>query len=326
MNLSDVQKITSLPKTKLNSKYDASEKSSGDFSKNMKNTKTLDDIFEIASKKYDVPKSLLEAIAMQESSFDPKATSHSGAQGIMQLMPATSKNYGVDDPYDPYQNIMGGAQCISEHLKSYNGDVKLALAAYNAGAGNVKKYGGIQPFEETKEYVKKVLNYYKNGVSVPDAAYPITDDEKSVSDSARIDTAKDYIVSDSQNTQDTVLSLKLAIDHFSANAVRNDKSEELFTAASNLSNYIDEAFTYDDYMKFIDIYTKLTSENEMPDISSTASSASNMLKGRLNPYAFVSMASAVGSQSTANAIFENYQNVRQVNAVYQMLNSKLKDE
>lgn len=130
--------------------------------------RTLDDIFQEAADKYNVDVNLLKAIAKQESNFKTDATSSSGAQGIMQLMPATAQGLGVEDAYDPYQNIMGGAKLISKLLSQYNGDVSLALAAYNAGSGNVAKYGGIPPFQETQNYVVKVQEYYAQGVQVPD--------------------------------------------------------------------------------------------------------------------------------------------------------------
>ncbi|HEX3078518.1 MAG TPA: transglycosylase SLT domain-containing protein [Lachnospiraceae bacterium] len=110
-----------------------------------KETTSLEDIFEKAADKYNVDIDLLKAIAKQESNFNPKAESHSGAQGVMQLMPATAKSLGVTDSFDAEQNIMGGAKYISSLLDKYNGDTKLALAAYNAGMGNVSKYGGIPP-------------------------------------------------------------------------------------------------------------------------------------------------------------------------------------
>ena len=117
----------------------------------------LDAIFDEAAEKYGVDAKFLKSIAKCESDFDPACVSHSGATGIMQLMPATAAELGVSDSYDPYQNIMGGAQYISELLDKYNGDTSLALAAYNAGSGNVAKYGGIPPFTETHNYVNKVL-------------------------------------------------------------------------------------------------------------------------------------------------------------------------
>lgn len=122
----------------------------------------LDAIFDEAAEKYAVDAKFLKSIAKCESDFDPACVSHSGATGIMQLMPATAAELGVSDSYDPYQNIMGGAQYISELLDKYNGDTSLALAAYNAGSGNVAKYGGIPPFTETQNYVKKVLGYYNS--------------------------------------------------------------------------------------------------------------------------------------------------------------------
>ena len=122
-------------------------------------TTNLDSIFKEAANKYGVSERLLKAIAYTESGFQSNATSSSGAMGIMQLMPSTASAYGVSDPYDAYQNIMGGANLISQLLAKYNGDTSLALAAYNAGSANVDKYGGIPPFSETQNYVQKVLSY-----------------------------------------------------------------------------------------------------------------------------------------------------------------------
>lgn len=115
----------------------------------------FDSIFEAASKRYNVPINLLKAVAKVESNFNPNATSRCGAMGIMQLMPRTAKGLGVTDAYDPEQNIMGGAKYLRQMLNQFGGDIELALAAYNAGPGNVKKYGGIPPFAQG--YVNKVL-------------------------------------------------------------------------------------------------------------------------------------------------------------------------
>lgn len=130
-------------------------------------TTNLDSIFKEASDKYGVSERLLKAIAYTESGFQANATSSSGAMGIMQLMPSTASAYGVSDPYDAYQNIMGGAAVLKDLLNMFQGNQSLAIAGYNAGCGNVKKYGGVPPFTETQNYVAKVTSLMQTGVSVP---------------------------------------------------------------------------------------------------------------------------------------------------------------
>ena len=115
--------------------------------------------FKEASETYGVATSILKSIAKAESNFNPSAVSKAGAIGIMQLMPSTAASLGVSNSYDARENIMGGAKYISQLLSRYQGNISLALAAYNAGTGNVDKYGGIPPFTETQNYVQKVLSY-----------------------------------------------------------------------------------------------------------------------------------------------------------------------
>jgi soluble lytic murein transglycosylase-like protein len=130
----------------------------------MKNTsignESYSDIISQAASKYNLPDKLISAVIKQESNFNNSIVSHAGAQGLMQLMPGTAKFLGVKDSFDPVQNVMGGAKYLRQMLNQFGGNIELALAAYNAGPGNVKKHDGIPPFNETQQYVKKVLGYF----------------------------------------------------------------------------------------------------------------------------------------------------------------------
>ena len=116
-----------------------------------------------AATKYGIDPKLFESLIQQESGFDPRAVSSAGAQGLTQLMPRTAASLGVKDPFDPAQNLEGGAKYLSQMIKQFDGDLRLALAAYNAGPGAVTRAGGIPPFKETQNYVNKVLGRFNGG-------------------------------------------------------------------------------------------------------------------------------------------------------------------
>ncbi len=188
--------------------------------------KTLESIFKQASQRYGVPENLLKAVAKVESNFNADAVSRCGATGIMQLMPSTAKSLGVTDLKDPEQNIMGGAKELSQLLKRYNGDLKLTLAGYNAGIGNVAKYGGVPPFAETQAYVKKVLAAAGQDIAVPN---------QTVSSSGGTNVTPSV-----QTGLNTMYSEGLG---FSMADVR----EALFTGT-------DTDYTYEDYQLFLELY------------------------------------------------------------------------
>lgn len=119
------------------------------------------DRFEEEEKRNDLPAGLLGAVAVQESGLYPCAVSSAGAVGLMQLMPATAAQFGVADPLDPWQSLQGGGQFLKQLLGRYDGDLRLALGAYNAGPARVDFFGGVPPFPETQNYVESVMTRMK---------------------------------------------------------------------------------------------------------------------------------------------------------------------
>ena len=128
--------------------------------KNGEFSNRYDNLISSASKRYGVSFSLIKAMIKVESNFNPNAVSRSGAIGLMQIMPVNLKHLDISDPYNAWENVMGGANYFRQLLDRFNGKVPFALAAYNAGPSMVEKYKNIPPFPETKRYVKKVMKSY----------------------------------------------------------------------------------------------------------------------------------------------------------------------
>jgi soluble lytic murein transglycosylase-like protein len=115
-----------------------------------------EELIQKAAETYELDPDLIRAVMETESAFNPTVVSPVGAQGLMQLMPELAREMGVLDPFDPAQNVMGGARYLRQLLDAQRGNIPLALASYNAGPGNVARYRGIPPFEETRNYVRKI--------------------------------------------------------------------------------------------------------------------------------------------------------------------------
>lgn len=202
---------------------------------------SLDAIFHKVSEEYGVNESLLKAVAKAESGFDPNATSSCGAMGIMQLMPTTAASLGVEDPYDAEQSITGGAKMLAYLMDDYNGNATLALAAYNAGSGSVGKYGGVPPYKETQNYIKKINGFLGGALendSTTIAGSQATDLAGAVNNDAPNVVAKSQSVCTSKTQNQSTDGLTQALDQT--------------TSRSN-----DSLFSYDDYLSFVSTYKQV---------------------------------------------------------------------
>ncbi len=146
--INEIQYLEPPPESKHNENLSLSDKSN------------INRLIEKYANKNGLDKQLVNAVVKAESNYDNKAISSVGAQGLMQLMPSTARGLGVSDPFDPEQNIAGGTKYLKSMIDKYN-SIELGLAAYNAGPTNVNKYGGVPPFNETQNYVRKVMELQK---------------------------------------------------------------------------------------------------------------------------------------------------------------------
>ncbi|MBW1702993.1 MAG: lytic transglycosylase domain-containing protein [Deltaproteobacteria bacterium] len=153
ITITEIQRNQSSPAIRIH------EKDVSKVSANISDRQQIDQIVNEAAARYGLPAGLIKGVIKAESNFGVRAVSSAGAQGLMQLMPGTAKELGVKDPFDIDQNIDGGTRYLKKMLDFFGGDVKLALAAYNAGPGTVSRYNGNVPYRETMLYVERVLKY-----------------------------------------------------------------------------------------------------------------------------------------------------------------------
>ena len=226
-------------------------------------TTDMDEIFERASKQYGIPVNLLKAVAKTESGFDPGAVSSCGAQGVMQLMPSTAKSMGVQNPLDAEQNIMAGARYLSQKISQYGGNVTLALAAYNAGSGNVAKYNGVPPFKETQAYISRVMDYAGLSLDAPEEPLSSLDGSDAPDSSGLPGSLNSF----------SALSALLGSSSLPALGDLSSLSSQTGTSAAS------GAYTYEDYLSFLQLMIAQMQTSSTQEMSSDLTGLTNETSG-----------------------------------------------
>ena len=250
-------------------------------------SESLDDIFAEVADEYGVNLNLLKAVAKAESDFDTEAVSWCGAQGIMQLMPTTAESLGVEDPFDARQNITGGAKMLAYLLDDYNGNVSLALAAYNAGSGAVSRYGGVPPYNETLRYIDRI-NDILGGVLSNDSRTIDGAEATDLSGSAQAENTG-VVVGTTQQTSGTEvmqedtgtvsddnnlsqLRKQIAANRLNISSMNNSRTSYISANNKRTSSLL---LSYDDYKYVINTYRAILSKLFAVSDSTTAKSAAS---------------------------------------------------
>lgn len=246
-------------------------------------SESLDDIFNEASNEYGVNVNLLKAVAKAESDFDTEAVSYCGAQGIMQLMPTTAESLGVEDPFDARQNITGGAKMLAYLLDDYNGNVTLALAAYNAGSGSVSKYGGVPPYKETLGYIDRINDILGGALS---------SDSTTIDGAGATDLSQSICVGDTGIMVDSRNNSQQGENNQELSALRNQITANKYnisdavlkSRASSGTSSSNVLFSYDDYKYVINTYKAILSKLLAVSSTINTSDDSNTYNTAYNNY------------------------------------------
>lgn len=246
-------------------------------------SESLDDIFNEVSNEYGVNVNLLKAVAKAESDFDTEAVSYCGAQGIMQLMPTTAESLGVEDPFDARQNITGGAKMLAYLLDDYNGNVTLALAAYNAGSGSVSKYGGVPPYKETLGYIDRINDILGGALS---------SDSTTIDGAGATDFSQSICVGDTGIMVDSQNNSQQGENNQELSALRNQITANKYnisdavlkSRASSGTSSSNVLFSYDDYKYVINTYKAILSKLLAVSSTINTSDDSNTYNTAYNNY------------------------------------------